>query len=411
MWFGFGAGSTKPWMGVRATIRAPRSAATVTAFHGSDANISARKAPSAAEPRAVRSAPASAEEADEAVPAPLSYAKIVPPGWRVPPRRTRYDTLISFNRLLAKYNRLPPSHRAALFGLLVVIPVLINAVITYYLKLSLDQTYRSQLAVAVCAFIVFTVIRRYVQLKAELLDRASDRQRNALGQAQESLDAITASRLSELHDHFLNYTEGTETNGKALLEVVLGSLPHIQKLVDSLYQVMQAQFGRAGNSIEEIDFEATFMTRSYRDHEITIYAHQNRDHRAPRSLLQRDRDPLCYRETVTAEIYGQTKPEMRIVSDTSTEPYAEVYSGQRERIRSSIVYPVLSDRNELLGTIVVHCNEPGLFKSEDARFWRKLLELYSKRIAYAKLCLDVFAETDFAKWAATVTPESLLPRR
>jgi len=130
--------------------------------------------------------------------------------------------LISFNQLLAKYNRLPPSHRAVLFGLQGVIPVLIIAVIAYYLRLSLDRSFQFQLAVGVCVFAVYTAIRAYMQLKAEVLDRASERQRNAMGQAQESLDAITAGRLSELHDRSSKSAAGTEASGTGLLEVVLG---------------------------------------------------------------------------------------------------------------------------------------------------------------------------------------------
>ena len=44
-----------------------------------------------------------------------------------------------------------------------------------------------------------------------------------------------------------------------------------------------------------------------------------------------------------------------------TEPpgYAQLYPGELERLQSSVIYPILSDTNELLGTLVVHCDKTG----------------------------------------------------
>src|SRR6266540_3022059 len=86
------------------------------------------------------------------------------------------------------------------------------------------------------------------------------------------------------------------------------SLIHIQDLIAALYQILQAQFGQAGSLLNEIDFEVTFMTKSYVDGKITIYAYENRDHRSPRSLVLRQNDPDIYAGTVTAEVYRRSRP-------------------------------------------------------------------------------------------------------
>jgi GAF domain-containing protein len=82
---------------------------------------------------------------------------------------------------------------------------------------------------------------------------------------------------------------------------------------------------------------------------------------------------------------------MRIVEDTAlpSERYQELYPGQKERIRSSVVYPALDDDNGILGTLVVHCNRTGFFKRRDERFWRELLETFAVRLALQKSRLDL----------------------
>ena len=224
-----------------------------------------------------------------------------------------------------------------------------------------------------------------------------------------SLDGIVARRIQRLHTAFSDYHNKAEA--KPLFEVALASLDHIQDLIESLYEVVQSQFGQPGSLLNAIDFEVTFMTRSYVDKQLTIYAHQNRENRAPRSLLLREKASDIYDCTITAQIYRETRPEIHIVEDTFKDLYAEVYPGQRDRIKSSVVFPVLSDRNELLGTIVVHCNRSGFFRNAEAEFWRKLLEIYAKRIAYEKVSVDLFSEFELGEWARRINAMDTRPNR
>ncbi len=216
--------------------------------------------------------------------------------------------------------------------------------------------------------------------------------------------------MAHIHAAKERYESDTAVGCKEVIKLVFGSLDHIQRLVDAFYQVVQTQFGQAGSLLDEIDFEVTFMTRSYVDNEITIYASQNRDHREPRSLLLRSKDKDLYSKTVIAEVYREVRPEMHIIDDTSNGSYHAVYSGQLERIKSSIVYPITSDRSELLGTLVLHCNKKKFFKQADGKFWRKMFEPYAKRIAFEKLKLDFLLVLDLTV-VAQVNVYALKPAR
>jgi len=172
------------------------------------------------------------------------------------------------------------------------------------------------------------------------------------------------------------------------------SLESIQKIVQAAYHSFEASYGQSITSENRTDFEVTFMTKSYMDGKITIPACANRDGRAPRSMILRQNNPSIYENTVTAMIYREPRPTLHIVEDTKDPKsgYNEVYPGQTNRIRSSVVFPVLSDSNEILGTLVVHCDQPSFFKRTDEKYWSDLLEIFAKRIALVKRRLDVLLE-------------------
>ncbi len=117
-----------------------------------------------------------------------------------------------------------------------------------------------------------------------------------------------------------------------------------QEIVQRAYETFEAGYGKASEAAERVDFEVTFMTKSYRDGRITIPAYANRDGRAPRSMVLRAEQPDIYDNTVTARIYREQRPSPHIVEDTDAKAadYQELYPQQKKRIRSSIVYPVLS---------------------------------------------------------------------
>jgi GAF domain-containing protein len=166
----------------------------------------------------------------------------------------------------------------------------------------------------------------------------------------------------------------------------------IKKLMRSLYDTLASQYASQGTVSQLIRFETTFMTKSYIDKGITIAAWENRDGRVPVSMRERPNRPDLYSQTITARVYEATSEEGRfwIIEDTAVDRhFSEVYSRQKDRIRSMIVYPVLSDTNEILGTIVAHCDKAGFFQDSERIFWRELLEMFAKRIALEKKRLDL----------------------
>ncbi len=172
---------------------------------------------------------------------------------------------------------------------------------------------------------------------------------------------------------------------------------NIQSAVNKCYDFFYSSFGGDKILIEETKFEVTYMTLSYIDSKITIPCSCNKEKRTPTSMLMREKNPDIYKDTVTAEIYKEyndhCKPSFKIIENTVQETstkqkYHFVYDNQKDRIKSSVVLPILSHKNELLGTLVVHCNVPNFFKEEQRLFWYEILQLFASEIGKNKLLLD-----------------------
>ncbi|HYG35087.1 MAG TPA: GAF domain-containing protein [Clostridia bacterium] len=211
-----------------------------------------------------------------------------------------------------------------------------------------------------------------------------DLDRDALNAAHAHCDRVISGRIGQV-------TEKYESPA-SFLERFCASTSAIQAYVRAAYLTFEDKFGNGSDPLQRINFEVTFMTMSYKDNHITICACANRENRAPRSMVLREKDRDIYKHTETAKIYAAARPEPIIVGNTSqAKGYAELYAGELARLCSSIIYPVLSDKNELLGTIVVHCDRPNFFSAERNKYWFELLEVFAKRIALEKRKLDVLA--------------------
>ena len=153
-------------------------------------------------------------------------------------------------------------------------------------------------------------------------------------------------------------------------------------------------YGSTSYDSDRIDFEVTFMTKSYFDDKITIPASANKNMRRPRSMVLRKDKPDIYKNTITASIYNSEQPSCIIVSDTNDtrSQYHELYPDQKSRIKSSIINPVLSSNNRMLGAIVVHCDKRDFFKEEERKFWIDYIEVFSKSIGAEKINLDIIYE-------------------
>lgn len=178
--------------------------------------------------------------------------------------------------------------------------------------------------------------------------------------------------------------------------IVQESASNIQLAVESCYLFFDEAFSTTGELVNDIKFEVTFMTRSYIDGAITIPCSANKERRTPNSMLLRKDDIQIFDNTETAKIYAMKRPKMILVSNTADKAanYAETYAKQKDRIRSTVVLPVLSHKSELLGTLVVHCDRAGFFEKKRYCFWKELLEIFSVEIGYHKLMLDYYIEND-----------------
>lgn len=174
---------------------------------------------------------------------------------------------------------------------------------------------------------------------------------------------------------------------------ILTSHQTVKELVNATYQTFESAYGQVSKGQERIDFEVTFMTMSFRDGHLTVAAAANKDNRMPRSLILREKNREIYGRTVSADIYRAPSPRINIVSDTGAENYNELYPEQKKRIKSSIVFPVLTPEYYLLGTLVVHCDKPKFFIPDKEKYFSDLLEIFAKRIALEAVRMNRAART------------------
>lgn len=168
-------------------------------------------------------------------------------------------------------------------------------------------------------------------------------------------------------------------------------------VVTSCYEFFKESFSGKGNLVNDLCFEVSFMTKSYKDNMITIVASDNDKHRQPPSMIKREENPNIYDKSETAELYKKYEKDpssalgIQIEEDCSdTKKFVSLYEGQLEKIKSIAVLPVLSSDNKLLGTLVVCANMASFFKKKDSKFWHELLEIYSVELGYHFLALDYY---------------------
>jgi GAF domain-containing protein len=218
--------------------------------------------------------------------------------------------------------------------------------------------------------------------KARLIEQRKQLERDALASAHAHCDRV----LSEI----IGSVEECPNNDNIFINRYCASLESIRSYVKAAYLTFEDKFGQGSDPLERVNFEVTFMTLSHKDAAITIPACANRDNRSPRSMVLRVKQRDIYKDTETARIYSAPRPEPVIISDTSNEAkYSELYPGELSRLRSSIIYPVLSDKNELLGTLVLHCDKAKFFDASMGKYWYELIEIFAKRIALEKKKIDM----------------------
>jgi hypothetical protein len=135
-----------------------------------------------------------------------------------------------------------------------------------------------------------------------------------------------------------------------------GARQRLMDIVQHCYAVFEGKYGTSDDYNKRLNFEISFMTKSYIDNEVTIASYANRGSSRPPSLTDRATNKFQYSKTFAAEVYRDNRRELMIIEDTSAPAsrFHEVYTRQRDRIKSMLVSPVLDHNNNVLGALVVH---------------------------------------------------------
>ena len=251
-------------------------------------------------------------------------------------------------------------------------------------------------AVGILAVVVLVAMGSYaVRTYSMAIEREELRRKETLSYAA----SLSEQFAIQVTDETVTTLQVEVENDRAL-ETLVTKPARISTIVDDAYRLFEARYGESDKLENRIDFEATFIARSYIDGGLTIPAYANRNRRVPRSMRQRDGNPRRFDETIAAQLYRETNttPRLQIISATDDPKYnyVEMYPGQKERVKSSLVHPVLSPQNVLVGVLVVHCNRARFFQEEDRRYWTELLELFAKRLALEKVKLDALCRPEVA---------------
>jgi hypothetical protein len=295
-------------------------------------------------------------------------------------------------KLIRWFIRLPQWLKLLMVTLTVVIPIYLSAFLSLFLKQQFETTNVARyipyvkLIVLSIVIVIYFFSYKFVEYAYRRFKEKQELKKNVLTYAYSLVERFVTEVQASFFKNPKSFYEVAEV-GRCALE-------NIQLLVEKLYSLFEAKYGQSEEFEKSIKFEVTFMTLSARDNKITIPAFANKAKRAPLSMSKRSEQPAIYDNTVTASIYREQRPSTKVVENTHDpkENYSELYAEQRKRIQSSIIFPVLSPSNQILGTLVVHCNKIGFFSNSDADYWNELLEIFSKYIGTEKIKLDHLAE-------------------
>lgn len=297
--------------------------------------------------------------------------------------------------LITKYRSLSTFWKTAIHAMVAAIVFFGGAILQQRIQKSATDPTTEAITTSIALLILITVfiaIFYALRTKIESLEKGESAKLRQLLYASSLMDQFVAGQIRSLS---VDSWESVPAEERA--RRLIASVERLMDIVRATYQLFESHFGNAERAEDRIDFEVTFMTKSTKDGKITIPAYANRVGRAPISMLKRADNSDIYKTSVTAQIYEAARPEMRIVEDTghANTSYTELYPGQKERIRSSIVFPVLDEDNRLLGTLVVHCNRPGFFRESERAHWRDLLEIFARRLALERIRIEIAVGQSF----------------
>jgi len=207
-------------------------------------------------------------------------------------------------------------------------------------------------------------------------------------QERESVIADARERVTRLNVEHLARCDAIMEKDKVSIDelrsALICELDRINRLITAAWEIVNLKHNVSMAATDRLNFEMTLITPSLRDSELTIASWCNRDNVRPKSLLLREQgNTPIYRRTKAAEMIRKRVVETLVIEDTSapTEDYQPLYEGQKVRIRSSVLHPILSSKSEHLGVLVLHCEQNGFFQKSDGRYWRELFSVFAPAIA------------------------------
>lgn len=250
---------------------------------------------------------------------------------------------------------------------------------------TVDASSSTRFWILVCGGLVACVVLALIAAALDALSRA-DRVRLDREYATHRSGYQTLSReISQYIGLARRLQPNDPEMAKAVVELMFSACK-------DLYDTLETEYGLKVSVSEHIEFEVTFMTHSLRDGDITIAAWANRDSRAPKSLAGRKENSKAYSGTETDLLFQDENRTPRFIASTEGTGYKELYPGQKGRIKSSVIWPVVDDEFGLRGTLVVHCDRNAFFSLGSEKLWRETLEPYTKRLALARVLADRVAE-------------------
>lgn len=235
------------------------------------------------------------------------------------------------------------------------------------------------IAVGVGLALCWGLIRFLYIKEIEEFERLKNRRERAIADARERIARISVNELVECD----SIVDRAEVSTEEFRSVLICDVTRIKNLVNALWDVVNAHHNTSVEATERINFEITLIVPSLSDNALTVAAWCNRDNRRPKSLLVQAENRDIFQETEAAKMIRNRTVDSVILEDTSSTQlnYVPLYEGQKARIRSSVLHPILTPKSEHMGVLVLHCEIVQFFKQADQRYWHELFSVFAPSLA------------------------------
>ncbi len=290
-------------------------------------------------------------------------------------------------KIFRKFYEMPPSVTASIRSVLAIVAFLIGVILQPHIQ-RISGSQPEDLPWGLFWILFLLVIagiwgglqywyrRTLASYKTE-----SQAQERAIADARERMTALNVEQLARCD----KIMEKEIVPIDELRSVLICELKRIDGVIKAAWEVVNSHHNVSTAATERINFEMTLITTSLQDPELTIASWCNRDNIRPKSLGLRidDGKREIYRSTEAAKMIARRGTETMIIEDTSdpATDYEALYEGQKTRIRSSVLHPILSPKGQHLGVLVLHCERQNFFRKDDRRYWRELFSVFAPSIA------------------------------